>query len=90
MHATCKANGKECLQAYFTSSEWPHHNIQTDCIKNNVLLSTNQISAPFKDSSAEQDKIKLKDWIVHFVFEWRVTKMPYNISLYICSSLSTI
>ena len=44
-----KANGKKCLQAYFASSEWPHHNIQSDCIKNNVLMSTNQISAPFKD-----------------------------------------
>ena len=52
MHATCKANGKECLQAYFTSSEWPHHNIQSDRIKYNVLLST-----PFKDSNAEQDRV---------------------------------
>ena len=30
-------------------------------------MSTNQISTPFKDSNAEQDKLKLKDWIVHFV-----------------------
>ena len=52
MHATCKANGKKCLQAYFTSSEWPHHNIQSDFINNNVLLST-----PFKDSNAEQDRV---------------------------------
>ena len=57
MHATCKANGKECLQAYFASSEWPHHNIQSDCIKNNVLMSTNQFSTPFKDSNAEQDRV---------------------------------
>ena len=27
-------------------------------------MSTNQISTPFKDSNAEQDKIKLKDWII--------------------------
>ena len=84
-----KANGKKCLQAYFASSEWPHHNIQSDCIKNNVLMSTNQISAPFKDGNAEQDTIKLKDWIIHFVFELRVMKMPYDISLHVFSILST-
>ena len=67
-----------------------HYGIQSDCIKNNVLMSTNQINTPFRDSNAEQDKIKLKDWIIHFVFEWRVTKMPYNISSYICSILSTV
>ena len=27
------------------------------------------------------NRIKLKDWITHFVFEWRVMKMPYDISL---------
>ena len=52
-------------------------------------MSTNQISTPFKGSNVEQDKIKLKDWIIHFVFEWRVMKMPYDISLHIFSILST-
>ena len=52
-------------------------------------MSTNQISTPFKDSNAEQDKIKLKDLNIHFVFEWRVMKMPYDISLHIFSILST-
>ena len=56
----------------------------------NVLMSTNQISTPFKDGNAEQDKIrKLKDWIIHFVFEWRVMKMRFDISLHIFSILST-